>query len=393
MAYSLDDLTTPLTVEQVEAAIYETLERVGASTTAWQPGSVVRTMIRGSSIVLAAISELTAKVARSAFLEYAEGRWLELLAFHVYGVEKQAATFAEGHITLTNSGGGIYDFDAGDLIVANPSTGKQYRAAAVILGANQSVTVPIVAVEAGAESTSAPGAITQLVTPLLGVSLSNGVAVVGMDAESDVALRARCREQLGALSPFGPWDAYANAVRTAKRSDGSRVGVTRVRVVKDGFGNVTTYVATASGGVTGTADNPATDLGALDDAIQRRAAPLAVTATTASAVPVTIAITYRVWLYNTSGLTQVAIADRIRRELVAFMSAQPIGGNIVGSAQGRLYHDAIRRAIGSALPQIFHVEVTTPASDVLITGSQVPVLGVVTPTAITQVPPTDGTPA
>lgn len=393
MAYSLDDLTTPLTTEQVESAIYDTLTRVGSSTTSWQPGAVVRTVIRGASIVLAAFSTLTALIARSGFLELAEGRWLELVAYHVYGVEKEHATYAEGTVRLTNAGGGIYDYDPDDLIFTSPSTGKQYRnAAAVSLAAGQSVVVPVVAVEAGAASTAAAGTVTALLTPLLGVTVTNETAIVGLDAESDAVLRARCKEKLGALSPFGPWDAYSSAVRAAKRADGSRVGVTRVRNVKDGFGNVVTYVATASGGVSGTTSEPASDLGVLDDAVQRWAAPLAVTAWTASATPLPIAVSYRVYLYNTSGLSQDEIIARIQARLVLFMTAQPIGGNALGAAAGKVYHDAIRTTIGAALPQIFHVDVTAPAADVELTPSQVPVLGTVTPLAIVQVPPNEGAP-
>src|SRR3712207_6412770 len=147
--FSIDDLTTPLTREQVQTKIYDVLALVGTRTTSWKPGAVARTMITACAVVIAAFSSLTALIARSGFLELAEGKWLALVAWYVYGVEKRYATFAEGEVTLTNTGGGIYPMDAGDLIVGNPDTGAQYRnSGSFTLGALSTLTVPIVAVEA-----------------------------------------------------------------------------------------------------------------------------------------------------------------------------------------------------------------------------------------------------
>lgn len=391
--FTLADLTTPLTRDEVQTKIYDVIGLVGTRTTSWKPGAVVRTMITATSIILSSFSELTALIARSGFLELASGKWLALVAWYVYGVEKQYATFAAGEVTLVNTGGGIYILDPGDLIVQNPDTGKQYRnAASVTVGALATVSVAVEALEAGSASTSSPDTVVSFVTPLLGVSVTNALAIVGRDDEEDPALRARCSEKLGSLSPMGPWDAYSYAARNAVRVDGSLIGVTRARTVKDGEGNVDTYVATATGAVTGTVGNPATDLGAVDEAIQRRAAPLAVTANVASATTLAIPVSYRVWMYNTSGLTQAEIEDAIALRLVNFMAGQPIGGNVVGADPGKVFADAIRTAIGAALPQIFHVIVTLPAGDTVLTISQVPVLGTVTPLSITQVPPSEGAP-
>jgi phage-related baseplate assembly protein len=389
----LDELVTPLTREQVQARIYSVLTLLGVTTTTWKPGAVVRTMIFAVAIIASAFSRLQALIARSGFLELAEDAWLSIVAKYVYNVERVYATFAEGTLTLVNTGGGIFTLDADDLTVRNPTTGKSYRnTVGFTLEALATLSIPIRAVEAGSASTSGAGTITAFDTPLLGVTCSNALAVVGLDAESDPALRARCGEKLGSLSPFGPWDAYSFAARNARRVDGSLVGVTRVRNVKDGFGNLTTYVATSSGTVTGTADNLATDLGIVNEAIQRLAAPLAVTAHTASATAFTLAVTYKVWMYNTSGLSPAQIEDAIEARLVLFMSGQPIGGNVIGADPGKVFVDAIRTTIGATLPQIFHVEVTAPAADVVLSVAQVPVLGAVTATTITQVPPSEGAP-
>ncbi len=389
--FSLDDLVTPVTRAEAQASIYEVLGVLGVNTTSWKPGAVVRTMIVAASVVLAALSELQASIARSGFLEFSEAEWLTLVAHYVYGVDRIDATFAVGEITLTNSGGGVYNFDPDDLIFSNSVTGKTYRnTEAVSLAALGTETIAIQATEVGADSTSGPGDIDTMVTTVLGVTCANLAQVTGTDAEGDAALRTRCQEKLGALSPFGPWDAYAYAVRSATHADGTSVGINRIRIVKDGYGTVTTYLAGVDGAVPGDPEDPDTDLGIANEAIQRNAAPLAVNAVVLSAVNHSIAVTYEVWMYNTSALTDEQIEEQIESALTAFMQAQPIGGNVIGSDPGKVFTSALRAAIIGAMPEIFHVVVTVPAADVSFDPEDVAITGAITVTAIHQEPPPEG---
>jgi hypothetical protein len=387
--FSLADLTTPVTKDQVLTSLYSGLNTVGVDTTSWKAGSPVRTLLTLTAIFLSAFSELMAAIAKSGFLELSSGQWLTLVARYVYGEERMTATFAAGEITLTNTGGGAYAGDAGDLVFSNPDTGKTYRnTEAYVLDPLGTTTVGIVADEAGSDSTSGATTISELVTTLLGVTCSNAAAVVGQDEETDPLLRTRCYEKLGALSPNGPWDAYSYAARTATRQDGSAIGVTRVRVTRDGYGNVNTYVATASGAVSGTEGDPTTDLGAVASAIDQNSVPLAVTSNVASAAPVTVGVLYAIQMYNNSGLTETQVKDMIAARLATFMSTQPIGGNRPAGT-GYVYQDAIRTVIGATLPQIFHAVVALPAGDTVIAINEVPVLGTVIG-GVAMVAPPDG---
>jgi hypothetical protein len=248
--------------------------------------------------------------------------------------------------------------------------------------------VPIRATEAGTPSTSLPGTIVELETTLLGVTCTNATAVVGRNAELDDDLRLRCTEKLGALSPMGPWDAYAYAARNAVRPDGTNVGVTRIRQHKDGAGGVTTWVTTASGPVTGDADDPSTDLGIVNEAIQTLAVPLGFTALVAAASPYVLAVTYEVWAYNTSGLTDAQLRTAIGSALSAFATAQPIGGNVIELQPGKVFRNALIAAIASARPEIFRVEITDPADDAELAIFEVLTLGLLTGT-VHQVSPTE----
>lgn len=381
--FSFDDLTKPLTRQQVQDSLYDVLAILGVSTTTWKPGAVLRTFIVAASVVLAAFSRMQASVARSGWLELAEGDWLTLAAWYVFGVKRERATFATGEATLTNTGGGVYELDPDDLVFTNPTTGKTYRnTAAFSLGVGESVTVAIRATEVGTASNAPPGSITELETPLAGVVVTNPTAVVGQDDQSDPSLRTACYEKRGSLSPNGPKDAYAFAARNARRADGSRIGVTRVRVIRDGTGAVEVVCATASGGVTGAMNDPETDLGIVHEAVQGDAATLTASLTTSTATAKELAITYSLWVYDDVALSDDEIKSKIAKALTDFVTGQPIGGNVIYPDPGKIFLSAIKAVIGSVRPEVFRVVVESPGTDPEFGPREVPTQGAIVCTAI-----------
>jgi phage-related baseplate assembly protein len=380
MSYTLAELTTPLTADEVEDAIYKALGVRGAKTTAWKPGAVVRTIIAGVSIVLAAFSELSALVAKGGFLELATGAWLTLVAQYVFGVERQGATFATGNVTLTNASGTPYSGGADDLIVQNSTTDALYRSTgAWSVPAGGAADVEVKAVVAGASGTSVATEIDTLVTTLSGVTVSNASALEGSDEEEDDDLQTRCLQRTGALSPNGPADAYGYVARSAKTAGGDAIGVTRVATEAPGDGTVNVWVADADGAVTGTASNPATDLGAVAAAIWEQAEPLAVQAVVDSATELNTPITYEAWIYTSAGLTTSEVEALVETALTSLFSNTPIGGHLVGTNR-RMYVDDISSAINAVRPEIFRVDVTVPAADFAVPIDNVAVLGTITPT-------------
>lgn len=384
---TLAQLTTPLTVAEARTAIYAALAARGSAVTTWKPGGTARTIVAGVSVVLAAFSRLTAAIAKGGFLELSERDWLTLVALHVYGVERLTGTFATGVVTLNNGGGGVYSGAAGDLVLLSVG-GKTYRNTAPFsIGALETgVDVDVEAVEIGSDSSTVGSTITGFVTPLLGVTVTNAAALIGTDVEEDEPLRVRCREKTGPLSPNGPRDAYSFVAKGAVDADGAAIGVTRVLTVPDGVGGVDVYVADADGGVSGTASDPTTNLGAVADAIHTLAEPLAVTPTVQSATPLAINVTYTLWVRASSGYTDAEIEALVDARLLAFLSTHPIGGMVIPGNPGRVYHDALEAVIGATLPnELVDVEVTIPAGDVDVDQDEAPVYG--TPTAtIEQVP-------
>jgi hypothetical protein len=108
----------------------------------------------------------------------------------------------------------------------------------------------------GAASSAAIGAITSLVTAIVGVSCTNTTAATGTNAESNSALVTRDRNKLQSLSPNGAKGAYAYVATSATLAPYSlslKGGpITRVTVaVNPNTGAVTVTLANASGAPAG----------------------------------------------------------------------------------------------------------------------------------------------
>jgi len=378
MTATLDELTDPLTVEDVEAATYAAFAARGLSTTTWKPGAVVRTIVFAFAIIVAAISQLQQQLARMSFLSLSAGDWLALVARYVYGVEKDLGSFATGLVTLTNASGFVYVLGAGDLTVTDSTTGKSYKnTGGFTLGAVSTLDVPVQALELGTASNAGVGDIDTMTTTLLGVTCANAAALVGSDPENDASLQLRCSEKTGALSPMGPADAYRYFASSTLRADGSSIGVTRVRVVADGQGNVTVYVATPSGEVS----NP-DDVALIQANIDRNAEPEAVTATVVSATPLPIDMTYTAWVDTAAGLTEAQVEELIEAAATAFLATEPIGGEVLPGegGQGRVYLSIFEVTTGKAVTGLLRLTLTVPAADVDVDVTEAPVIGAISPT-------------
>jgi len=381
----LTDLLSPITSDDIKKSIYKVLAKVGVDTTVWKPGAVVRTIIAAVAIVLAALSSLIALIAASGFLSLAQGGWLTLVARYVYGVERQLATYASGLVTLTNTGGGLYTLDPGDLILKNLDTGKTYtNTQAITINPTSTLTnVAIVATEVGSASTSLAGTITGFGTPLSGVTCTNPAAVIGQDDESDPDLQTRCLDKLGSLSPNGPPDAYAFVTRSAVRADGTKIGVNRLNVSKDGYGNVFLIVASPSGVVPGTEDDDTSDLGIIYESLLSQAAPLCVTPNLQSAAGVTQAITATMYAYNTTGLNEAGAIAAASSALSKLFPTLPIGGHSITPGTNLIYRQELADAIAEAVPSTFLVKFT-PDADIALAANQVLQLGAVSLSVVFQ---------
>lgn len=379
-----------LLIQETKAQIYDKAlvlaESLGVPTTSWEPGDPTRSTYHLVSEILSELEGVVARFVASGFLDHAEGEWLTLLAKQVYNVDRIPATYATTAATLTNGGGGIYPIAAGELTFRNTATGKTYRntnpsVETLASGPGTTLTVDVVADEAGTASNAIATEIDALVTGLLGVTVSNAAAATATDEESDASLRDRCRNKLASLSPNGPRGAYEYVATTPDLAGTSEV--TRVRTIPDSdTGDLVMYVAGSSGAITTEA------LALVEAAILRYATPLTITPTVNNATNITIDVTYQLWLYEAAGVTTDEAETAVAAALAALMLARPIGGDVIGSDTGRIYQSLIESTIRETYPgQAFHVVVSAPAADTDLTIGQVGVLGTVTPTITFEVDP------
>lgn len=349
---AIDDLLTALTTDQVVQTWTDNLVALGVPADKWRKGGVFSTLLRVSAATYAGFTTIMVAAIGSAFLPTSAGGWLTLLAFYVFGVSRREATFASGQITLTNAGGGVFTYAPDAVTFIDTRTKKTYRnVAGFTLGALTVLTIDIAATEAGASSSAPPGEIDQLQTSMLGVSVSNALSVVGVDAESDEELRAACVSKLGSLSVRGPRTAYLWATRIAVNISGDPVNINRVAVSTDSHtGQVTVTLASPQGVPT------SADVTAAADSIEQNARPDGVTVTVTSAIPVPYAPALIVWATAQPGLTPDTVQAAVTANLTTFLSLYPVGGLRTSDGRRALFASGIDGVTKSAHAAIFAVD-------------------------------------
>ena len=376
-----------LLVRKSKAEIYQlgldAAELAGLTTTSWEPGDPTRSLYHYLAAVLDALEDVAVSFISGAALELAAERaretgdttWLEIAAYQLSGYEPREAKYAETACTLTNAGGGVYVIEPGDLTAQNSGTGKtHHNLDGGTLTALGTLSLTFIADEAGSESNAGATEIDTLVTKLLGVTISNPAAAVGIDRESPDSIVTGAREKLGSLSPNGPRDAY-NYV--AKNSDLTGIStVTRSRSFGDSTtGDVALYIAGAGALAGG-------DVTAVETAIAEWATPLCITPTVQSASAVNVPVTYEIWLYESVNKTQVEIEAAIEEALETLFTTRPIGGDIIPPATtGKLYVSLVLSEIRNVFPaHVCRVVLGAPAADAALAVNEIAVLGAVTPT-------------
>lgn len=370
-----------LLLSETRAAIYNyalgIATGIGLPVTSWQVGDPTRSLYHVLSAKLEAFESNVSGYIKSGFLDHATGVWLKVLAEQVYGVAVPPATYAETTVVLTNASTNLYIIDAGDLTFASSVTGKTYRnttGGTLAVGPATTLSVTVVADEAGSASSAGAAEITRLVTALDGVTCTNATAAVGIDEQDESVTIQQCKDMQDATSPDGARGAYAYFARNPDY--GGTSAITRVRTYGDStMGVVTIYFAGPSGG------SSAADVALAELAIVTWCLPLCITLVAAAATNVTIAVTYELWLYKSCNKTVAEVRTAVSTALGVLFSARPIGGDVVAPATtGKIYQSDILATIVKAIPEGFRASVTVPSGDTALTNGQVAVLGTVTGT-------------
>jgi phage-related baseplate assembly protein len=370
VSFSITDLFSVTTKARVYDLALSIAAGLGLPVTSWRAGDPTRSVYHVLAEEIETRDITASTYAKSGFLDSSEGDWLTLLADQVYNVQREEATAAADTLVLTNTEGGVYSWDAGDLVFRSSANGKTYHntTSGTLSEVGETIEVGFVADEAGSDSALAEDELDEIVTAMPGVDITSSGAASAADAEEDEALRVRCRASTGALSPNGPSDAYSFVATTSALTGNTETD--RVYVdAESTTGDVTVYCAGSDGAVSGAA------ITAVTDALARYATPLTVTLNVVAATEVTQNVDVDVVLKASLGLAQATAEAAIAQAIEDMINVYPVGG-----VSGFFYRDAIRGAIFSVYGPVdtVNIDVNTPAAPVAMAVDEVLVPGTIT---------------
>jgi hypothetical protein len=204
MAQTLAQLLSPQTQVQVQQLCLAALQSATPPfpTTDWNTGSPENTMVQMFSTVLWDLSSgQIVNVAGGGLVDLSSGDWLTLLAAQVYNLTKLAATFTQGNVVLTSAAGaGPYTIAAFQLLFLSSSGLRYTNTAGGTLNANSTLTLAVQSEFAnnslaGLNYVDANSTITQMVTPLPGVTVNNPGTTYGTVSQAGIGT--------GTIAPTG----------------------------------------------------------------------------------------------------------------------------------------------------------------------------------------------
>lgn len=199
------------TVDAIQASILRIAADLGFPVTSWFPGGVARTLSRMWSRGLSDQTKLAATIADGLFLDTSTGVWLRFIAKSWYRVEAYTASATEGRVLVVNASGSTQTWSAGGLVVRS-NGGQLYESVSdVSITSGSSSSVLVRARATGSSSNVGNGTISvATVGSRAGVSVSNPaysggtwITSAGRDAETDAALRIRCKMRWGTIGAGG----------------------------------------------------------------------------------------------------------------------------------------------------------------------------------------------
>jgi len=358
-------LLAPVDSATARAACVTRLVSYGVPANNWRPGGVFSTLLTVFCWLFASCSSVVTALINGLFLGTSSGGWLTALAYYVYGVTRQAATYGTATYTLTNTAGGVYSMAPGQFVCQCGLNGNLFtNQSSFSLGAGTPasptvVTITIVAQQLGSLGGAPAGAITTIVSTMVGVTGTNPVACLGLDEWSDAKVVAACYAALAARSQKGPSGAYlaaiygySNVPGATNVVTGAPVNVNRVQLYRDpDTGNITCYLASPAG-----AADP-DDVAGVQVAITAVAQPMGVTSTSASCAPVSAGGIITVWSTSAGLAAAKGVYDLALIEILSAFSQYPIGGRTKPpGTQAYLFASYVEALATRADPTIYAVD-------------------------------------
>lgn len=342
-------------------------------TAAWQPGSTPLTLAELMAEACENLAVAVRNIAAGGLLRTAYGPWLDLVLENTYDLPRNAARATVGNVVLIDSAGaGPFTIAPGTVWVGTSGGLRFSNVNGGTLTLGGELTLSFQAEKPGSIYVVGGGTITQLLTSMPGVTVSNPnpvggewYTIAGTDKETDAAAQDRAESRWPSLGIGTPAEAYDLWARTA--SDGV-VTRTFVRPSPTQPGYIEVFLA----GTGGSIGSPTIAL--VQDYVDERAG-----LTTVPVVDSAIAfgVIVDATAYVKAG-QQVAASLAISQNLTALFGG---GVNSVGEELpgipigGVVYRSQIIEQIQLA-PGLRNVDLATllPAADIALADTEVAVL-------------------
>lgn len=357
--HTLEEIRADLTLEEATAEILAQAQALGFETSGWQSeASWEKGGIQKAMIVIIAFAYWRVRLFISAlsyliFVSDSTGTALTALSDSHFDNQRALSVAAQYNLKLTGGAVGPPHTIAIDEVVATDGT-RTYRVkqAGTVL-ASSSTTLLFEAEVPGTDGNVGDNTITQLVTTLAGVTVTNeagSLVTAGAEEETDANLRSRDTEKWATLSTV---EAIAERYQYIARQV-----VTNVRVAVDdsnpgGPGTVYVYIAAEDGVATGG------EVTLVDTAID--AAKFGGTHSTFAAAANTMTVTATV--YFSAGAVSATVEAAVVAAIDAHINAAPIGGYDYSPGPTNVIRLGELYAVINAVENVESVTIVSPAAD------------------------------
>lgn len=349
----------------------------------WRIGSKARFWIVALAEVAHRISVQNALLTAAGYNQTSWGNALTKFSKSRFEDERIRAIKTQGGLLLSDVGGnGPYTIGVGEYVFSydqDPNvTFRNITGGTLVQDGTLEITIEA---ETGGEGANVPtDSITAMNPTIAGVSANNPanptdwITRYGVNVESDASLRLRNEGKWATLGGNPPSAAYEFWARTATDIADDAVGITRVFVDDTnprGPMTLDVYVADDSGTAT---VQQVSDIQDYVDARKSVTADPLVIAATERVIPIVGTFHVR------AGRGTKAAADALAA-VTLYINDLPIGGQKIGSSDGRLLYSELIAAV-MGVQYVIRVSISSPSDDVAILPGEVAVLGTYSMTVI-----------
>jgi hypothetical protein len=206
---TLDELLTTRTAGDEETSLLSVLKSAGFPVTDWEAGGAGQTLVKAIANALADHGKNVAAVTAGGFVALAKAlpdpTWLDLIAEQFYALSRSRATYTKQLLRVSCEAGlGPQTVNAGFTVAARVTGNRYvYNGAPVVVPDASFVDIEVQAESPGSAFVDPAGMITEMITPLPGLSVENRQTSFG-GLVGATARKNSANQGSGAVTPGGP---------------------------------------------------------------------------------------------------------------------------------------------------------------------------------------------